>query len=74
VAQVYQLRERVGAGWCTLAVDDLEALIAHLDRLGIDLSEQNSGARFRTVMITDPMAIISRLRRRPARRWRADTA
>ncbi len=52
--QVYQLPERAGAGSCTLAVDDLEMLIAHLDRLGIDTSERTSGARVSTVMITDP--------------------
>ena len=52
--QVYQLPERAGAGSCTLAVDDIEGLIAHLQTLGIDTSERTSGPKVRTVMITDP--------------------
>jgi predicted enzyme related to lactoylglutathione lyase len=52
--QVYQLPERAGAGSCTLAVDDIDRLIAHLQSLGIDTSERPSTAKVRTVMITDP--------------------
>ena len=52
--QVYQVPERAGAGSCTLAVDDIDELIAHLQRLGIDTGERPSSARVRTVMITDP--------------------
>lgn len=52
--QVYQLPERAGAGSCTLAVSDIAAIIAHLQSLGIDTSEASSGARVKTVMITDP--------------------
>jgi predicted enzyme related to lactoylglutathione lyase len=52
--QVSQLPERAGAGSCTLAVDDIEQLAAHLRSLGIEAAEPSSGARVRTVMITDP--------------------
>ena len=52
--QVYQLPERAGAGSCTLAVDDIEELTAHLQSLGIDAGERSSGSQVRTVMITDP--------------------
>ena len=52
--QVYELAERAGAGSCTLAVNDVAGVIAHLQGLGIDTSEANSGAKVKTVMITDP--------------------
>jgi predicted enzyme related to lactoylglutathione lyase len=46
--------EGAGGGSCTLAVSDLDAVIAHLQSLGIDTSERTSGAKVRTVMIVDP--------------------
>lgn len=52
--QVYQLRERAGTGSCTLAVGDIEELVAHLRGLGIEAPERSSGAQVQTVMITDP--------------------
>jgi len=52
--QVYQLPERAGAGSCTLAVRDIAGVIAHLNSLGIDTSNASSGAKVKTVMITDP--------------------
>jgi predicted enzyme related to lactoylglutathione lyase len=52
--QVYQLPERAGGGSCTLAVRDIDEIIAHLQSLGIDTSQQTSGAKVKTVMITDP--------------------
>jgi predicted enzyme related to lactoylglutathione lyase len=52
--QVYQLAERAGGGSCTLAVSDIADVIAHLQSLGIDTSEANSGKMAKTVMITDP--------------------
>jgi predicted enzyme related to lactoylglutathione lyase len=52
--QVYELPERAGAGSCTLAVSDIAGVIAHLQSLGIDTSEASSGAKVKTVMITDP--------------------
>ena len=52
--QVYQLPERAGHGSCTLATDDITAVKAHLRSLGIDTSNANSGAKVKTVMITDP--------------------
>lgn len=52
--QVYQLPERAGAGSCTLAVTDIDDVIAHLQSLGIDTSERASGAKVKTVMIVDP--------------------
>jgi predicted enzyme related to lactoylglutathione lyase len=52
--QVYQLPERAGQGSCTLAVTDIEAVIDHLRSLGIDTGQKTSGAKVKTVMITDP--------------------
>jgi hypothetical protein len=52
--QVYQLSQRTGAGSCTLAVSDLEEVVAHLQSLGIDTSDRTSGQKVKTVMITDP--------------------
>ncbi|MDB6148148.1 MAG: glyoxalase [Spartobacteria bacterium] len=52
--QVYELPERAGAGSCTLAVSDIAGVTAHLDSLGIDTSQSSSGAKVKTVMITDP--------------------
>jgi predicted enzyme related to lactoylglutathione lyase len=52
--QVYQLPERAGNGSCTLAVGNLEEVIAHLESLGIDTSQRTSGEKAKTVMITDP--------------------
>jgi hypothetical protein len=52
--QVYQLPERAGQGSCTLAVADIASIVTRLDQLGIDTSNRHSGAKVRTVMITDP--------------------
>ena len=52
--QVYQLPERAGHGSCTLATSDIAAVTAHLQSMGIDTSQANSGATVKTVMITDP--------------------
>jgi predicted enzyme related to lactoylglutathione lyase len=52
--QVYQLPARAGAGSCTLAVSAIDQVIARLDGLEIDTSERSSGAKVKTVMITDP--------------------
>jgi predicted enzyme related to lactoylglutathione lyase len=52
--QVYQLPERAGGGSCTLAVSDIDKVVAHLRSLGIDANQRTSGAKVKTVMITDP--------------------
>lgn len=52
--QVYSLPERAGLGSFTLAVNDLEAQIDHLNKLNIDTSHRSSSAKVKTVMITDP--------------------
>jgi catechol 2,3-dioxygenase-like lactoylglutathione lyase family enzyme len=52
--QVYELAERAGAGSCTLAVNDIAGVAAYLQSLDIDTSEASSGAKVKTVMITDP--------------------
>jgi hypothetical protein len=52
--QVYQLPEGAGGGSCTLATDDIAAVKSHLQSLGIDTSDSNSGDIVKTVMITDP--------------------
>ena len=38
----------------SVAVSDIGAVKAHLQSLGIDTSEASSGAKVKTVMITDP--------------------
>jgi predicted enzyme related to lactoylglutathione lyase len=52
--QVYQLPERAGSGSCTLAISDIEEVVAHVEKLGIDASQRNSGAQGKTLMIVDP--------------------
>lgn len=52
--QVYELPERAGQGSATLAVSDLAAQIAALDRLGIDTGTCTSSPQVKTVMVTDP--------------------
>jgi predicted enzyme related to lactoylglutathione lyase len=52
--QVYQLSERAGSGSCTLAVSDIEELVAHVQKLGIDASKRSTGAKVKTLMIVDP--------------------
>jgi hypothetical protein len=52
--QVYQLPERAGKGSCTLAVSDLASTVQHVASLGIDTSQQPSGAQVKTLMIRDP--------------------
>jgi predicted enzyme related to lactoylglutathione lyase len=52
--QVYELAERAGTGSCTLAVSDIAEVKTHLQSLGIDTSQSSSGAKVKTVMITDP--------------------
>ena len=51
--QVYQLPDRAGSGSCTLAVNDIEEIVAHVKSLGIDASERGSGAQVKTLMIVD---------------------
>ena len=46
--------ERAGNGSCTLTVNNLEAVIAHVASLGIDTGEQPSGEKVKTLMIVDP--------------------
>ena len=52
--QVYKLPERAGSGSCTLAVSDIEEVIAHVETLGIDATQRSSSAKGKTLMITDP--------------------
>ncbi len=51
--QIYQRAERAGGGSFTLAVSDIDSVIAHVGTLGIDTSQRSSGARVRTLMIVD---------------------
>jgi predicted enzyme related to lactoylglutathione lyase len=51
--QVYQLAERAGLGSFTLAVTDIEEMVAHVQKLGIDTSKRTSGAKVKTLMIID---------------------
>jgi predicted enzyme related to lactoylglutathione lyase len=52
--QVYQLPERAGSGSFTLAVSNIEEVVAHIEKLGIDASQRSSGAQVKTLMIVDP--------------------
>jgi predicted enzyme related to lactoylglutathione lyase len=52
--QVYQLPDRAGRGSVTLAVDDIDALAAHLQKHGIGAGTRSSGDRVKTLMISDP--------------------
>ncbi|MDP9200079.1 MAG: hypothetical protein M3O07_12815 [Pseudomonadota bacterium] len=50
---VNDLTFAVACGSCTLAVSDIEDLGAHVQRLGIDASQRNTGATVKTLMIVD---------------------
>jgi hypothetical protein len=52
--QVYQLPERAGRGSFTLAVKNLDEVVARVGRLGIDTSRRTSNDQVRTLMIADP--------------------
>jgi predicted enzyme related to lactoylglutathione lyase len=52
--QVYELPERAGQGSFTLAVTDLDAVIAHAQKLGLDTNNTWSTAQVRTLMTSDP--------------------
>ncbi len=52
--QAYQAAERAGKGSCTMAVNDLEQQLRHLESMGVDTSDRSSDPRVKTVMITDP--------------------
>jgi hypothetical protein len=45
--QVYALPERAGGGLCTLAVDDIDEMIAHARKLGIDTAASPSPSPLR---------------------------
>lgn len=52
--QVYQLPERAGSGSVTLAVSDLDELVAHVEELGIDAGQKTASATVNTLTIADP--------------------
>ena len=52
--QVYELPERAGHGSVTLAVSDLDRVVAHVAKLGIDTGQTSAGSRVKTLMVTDP--------------------
>ena len=51
--QVYELPERAGSGSFTLAVTDIEEQVLKMRALGLDTSQQSSGEKAKTLMITD---------------------
>lgn len=51
--QIYQLPERAGSGSFTLAVSNIEEVVAHVEKLGIDATQRSSGAVVKTLMIVD---------------------
>lgn len=52
--QVYQLPERAGSGSFTLAVSNIEEVVANVEKLGIDATQRSLGAKVNTLMIVDP--------------------
>jgi predicted enzyme related to lactoylglutathione lyase len=52
--QVYQLKERAGAGSVTLAVTSVEEQIANLRKIGIDAGKPMISEKVKVVMIKDP--------------------
>ena len=52
--QVYQLPERAGHGSFTLAVGNLDEMVATVQALGVDTSGRGANAQVKTLMITDP--------------------
>jgi predicted enzyme related to lactoylglutathione lyase len=52
--QVYRVPERAGNGSVTLAVSNIDEVISHVEKLGIDTSQRSSAAKVKTLMITDP--------------------
>jgi predicted enzyme related to lactoylglutathione lyase len=52
--QVYQLKERAGAGSVTFAVSGLEDQIEQLRKIGIDSGKPMVSERVKVVMIKDP--------------------
>ncbi len=52
--QVYELADRAGSGSFTLVVNDMDQQISRLKKLGVDINQQTSGEKVRTLMITDP--------------------
>jgi predicted enzyme related to lactoylglutathione lyase len=52
--QVYQLRERAGAGSVTFAVNNIDDQIANLRKIGIEPGEPLISAKLKVVMIKDP--------------------
>ena len=51
--QVYQLPERAGGGSVTLGVTDIDKVVAHVRKLGLDASQRTSSSRVKTLMIVD---------------------
>ena len=52
--QVYELPERAGQGSCTLAVSNIDEIIAVVEKLGVNTRQRTSGEKVKTLMITDP--------------------
>jgi hypothetical protein len=49
----YEPPGRAGNGSVTLAVTDLDQVVAHVKKLGIDTSERTSAEKVKTLMIPD---------------------
>jgi len=52
--QVYLLPERAGTGSCTFAVDDVDEVVRHLRKLGLDTGKVMTSEKTRVIMIKDP--------------------
>jgi hypothetical protein len=51
--QVYELPERAGQGSCTLAVSNIDEMIAVVEKLGVNTRQRTSEEKVKTLMITD---------------------
>jgi predicted enzyme related to lactoylglutathione lyase len=52
--QVHRQPERAGMGSFTLAVTDIEGVVTHVRKLGVDTSQRSTNPRVETLMIVDP--------------------
>jgi hypothetical protein len=52
--QVYELPERAVQGSCTLAVSNIDELIAVVEKLGVNTRQRTSGEKVKTLLIIDP--------------------
>ncbi|WP_418317048.1 VOC family protein [Piscinibacter sakaiensis] len=52
--QIFEQADRAGKGSLTLAVDDRDAVAAHVQQLGIEVGQLTSSDQVRTLSVADP--------------------